>query len=78
MSKIALPSRTITFGCAAAISGAIWSRTRSAFPKNIRPSTRSINKPGYVSSSGCSSERRRKTLVSGLRASSYTAGLLAW
>src|SRR5208337_1800464 len=74
----ALRMRTTTFGFASAISGFIFSPMLPALAKKTRPSRRRSNKPGNVSSSGCSSERGRNTLVPGFRPSRYTGGSATW
>ena len=66
-SNTPLRSSATTFGFASSASAFIFSPTRSAFAKKIRPSSRNSNSPGKVSSSGCSLERGRKTFVPGLR-----------
>lgn len=66
-SKTDRISSTITSGRVCSISEVIFCPTLEAFTKNIRPSGRNSSKPGYCSSSGCSSEAGRNTLVPRLR-----------
>ena len=77
-SKTALMSSATTFGFASAASARILPPIRSALAKKTRPSGRRMSRPGKLSSSGCSFERGRKTLVPGLRPRTCTGGFATW
>src|SRR5271165_2763710 len=78
MSRTPLASTATTFGCVSLTSGSILCAICAALAKKIGPSGLSSRRPGKLSSSGCSGDRGRNTLVPGLRRRTYTGGSATW
>src|ERR1700756_2145683 len=78
MSRTPLASTATTFGCVSRTRGSILCAICAALAKKIGPSGLSSRRPGKLSSSGCSGDSGRKTLVPGLRRRTYTGGSATW